>query len=252
MRALLDAIPDAEILLGLAPEELGERILFLLKARLRDRPRDFNNNGEFHPHSMMSEVWPRTTLGPEYPKAKEREINQAQIEAWHWLRTQGHIVEAPGLNGSQGWCVLSRRAEKLKTPADFQAIKSGSKPTREVLHPQVAMLWPRLLTGDLDGAAFNAMHSVEVAVREAAGLPNSDIGVDLMRKAFNPKDGPLTDKTSEPGEREALSHIFAGAIGTYKNPRSHRRVNLANVDEAVEILMLASNLLRIVERARPS
>lgn len=252
MRDLLNAIPDAEVLLGLTPDELGERILFLLKARMTERPRDFNNNGEFHPQNLMSEVWPHSTPGPQYPKAREREINQAQVEAWHWLSTHGYIIEAPGSNGPNGWCVLSRRAAKLKAPADFQAIKSGSKPAREVLHSQITMLWPRLLTGDLDGAVFNAMHAVEVAVREAAGLSNSDIGVDLMRKAFNPKDGPLTDKSSEPGEREALSHLFAGAIGTYKNPRSHRRVNLANVDEAIEILMLASNLLRIVERARPA
>jgi hypothetical protein len=36
--------------------------------------------------------------------------------------------------------------------------------------------------------------------------------------------GPLTDKGVEPGERQARSDLFAGAIGSYKNSQSHRDV----------------------------
>ncbi|HET9598099.1 MAG TPA: TIGR02391 family protein, partial [Anaeromyxobacteraceae bacterium] len=59
-----------------------------------------------------------------------------------------------------------------------------------------------------------------VSVRKAAGLAATDIGTDLMRKAFNPKSGPLADQAQPEGEREALAHLFAGAIGSYKNPLS--------------------------------
>lgn len=68
-----------------------------------------------------------------------------------------------------------------------------------------------------------------------------------MRKAFDPKGGPLTDLNQEKGEREALSHLFAGAIGSYKNPHSHRTVTITDPKEAQEMVMLASHLLRIVE-----
>jgi hypothetical protein len=54
----------------------------------------------------------------------------------------------------------------------------------------------------------------------------SDIGVALMRKAFDKSTGPLTDMSNPEAEREALAHLFAGAIGSYKNPHSHRTVNL--------------------------
>src|SRR5689334_15036267 len=56
-----------------------------------------------------------------------------------------------------------------------------------------------------------------------------------MRKAFDVETGPLTDTTTEPSERQALSDLFAGAIGTYKNPHSHRDVLLTDPAEAVEI-----------------
>ncbi len=45
-----------------------------------------------------------------------------------------------------------------------------------------------------------------------------------MRKAFNPDNGPLTRASDPVAEREALMHLFAGAIGSYKNPHSHRNV----------------------------
>lgn len=72
-----------------------------------------------------------------------------------------------------------------------------------------------------------------------------------MRAAFHPSTGPLTDRLAEAGEKEARMAFFAGAIGCYKNPHSHRDVNLSDPKEAVEIIMLANHLLRIVDARKP-
>ena len=50
----------------------------------------------------------------------------------------------------------------------------------------------------------------------------------------------------EAGEQQALYATFAGAIGSYKNSHSHRHVALT-AEEAAEMLILATHLLRIVE-----
>jgi hypothetical protein len=68
-----------------------------------------------------------------------------------------------------------------------------------------------------------------------------------MRTAFSPDNGPLTDMTAEPGERQGRMDFFAGAIASYKNPHSHRDVNLDDPYEALEIIFLANHLLRIVD-----
>ena len=78
--------------------------------------------------------------------------------------------------------------------------------------------------GDYETAAFAAMKAVEVAVRNTASYSNEDIGVKLMRKAFKPGAGPLCDESAEPAEQQAMADLFAGAIGAFKNPASHRTV----------------------------
>jgi Protein of unknown function (Hypoth_ymh) len=59
----------------------------------------------------------------------------------------------------------------------------------------------------------------------------TDLGTDLMRKAFNPSSGPLSDASEPLSEREALAHLFAGAIGRFKNPSSHRHVAVTDPGE---------------------
>jgi uncharacterized protein (TIGR02391 family) len=123
---------------------------------------------------------------------------------------------------------------------------------REALHARIAdKVWMAFMRGEFDVAAFQAMKAVEVFVRDASSFGNNLVGVALMRESFAPDKGPLSDTTAERGEQVARMELFAGAIGSYKNPHSHRDVDLNDPAEAVEIILLANHLLRIIEaRAR--
>lgn len=64
------------------------------------------------------------------------------------------------------------------------------------------------MRGEFDVAVFQAMKAVEVAVRAASNI--SQLGVKLMRSAFNPETGPLTDMTVRSGERTARMELSPG------------------------------------------
>lgn len=178
-----------------------------------------------------------------------KEVRLALAEAWAWLEAQGLLVPAEGTNGTNGWRIPSRRAQKFESEVDLKPYAFVRRLPKEALHPRIAStVWMAFMRGEYDVGVFQAMKAVEVAVREATGL--SDLGTHLMRKAFDPKTGPLSDMDADLGEREARSALFAGAIGSFKNPHSHRNVGLNDAAESVEIIMLANHLLRIVDNQK--
>ncbi|NJO34036.1 MAG: TIGR02391 family protein [Rhodospirillales bacterium] len=243
MGDLTTAIPDAAALLALEPEELGAKILFLARRRHGEKM--------FVPGNYASELLGQFGAAGGYPANRETEVQLAVIEAWAWLEAQGLVVPEPGMNGQNGWRRFSRRARRFENEEDFAGFTSA-KMLAEVKFsiPSISeRVWLAFVRGEFDVAVFQAMKQVEIAVRDASGATDDQIGVKLARFAFNPETGPLTDKTREIGERQARSDLFAGALGSYKNPQSHRNVALDDPAEAIEQIMLASHCKHPVNTA---
>ena len=117
-------------------------------------------------------------------------------------------------------------------------------PKRLLHHVVSEKVLPIFMQGSYGPAVFEAFKQVEVTVREAGGYTEPDYGTKLMRMAFNPENGALTDPQDM--EKQARSDLFAGAIGSYKNPGSHRDVEIT-AEEGAGLIVFASHLLRIVD-----
>lgn len=253
MQELLQQIPDVSLFLALTPEELGAKMLFLMRARGGSQQYQFSPGwGQmFILSALEGELWPETFGGQRptpYPPNKRTEVALALTEAWAWLEAQGLLVPSPDDNARNGWRVLSRRARAMESQAEFSNYKITRLLPKELLHPKIAdSVWGSFMRGRYDSAVFEAMKGVEVAVRAAGDFGKEHIGRALMELAFSPERGPLTDMTAEKNERKGRMELFVGAISSYKNPHSHRDVNLDDPLEALETIYLANHLLRIVD-----
>ena len=241
MLELLKAIPDPTVLLDLEPEELAVKMLFLVRSR--------DDADMFSPGDLEGEIWlTRYNEQSPYPQQHTGEIRLAIREAWAWLEAQGLIIPAQGINGVNGFRVLSRRARRFSDERQFADYATARLLQRDMLHSSIAAAaWGFFMRGEYAAAVFQTMRQVEIAVREASGFGPGEHGVPMIRRAFG-KSGPLTDPEAETAEQEALAALFAGAVGTYKNPHSHRHVLMESAREAAEIVMLGSHLLRVVDQ----
>ncbi len=242
MSVVLKAIPNLDVFLALDVAELAGKLLFAFR-----KVQEENSLQQFNPQALWVEMFEMLAKNQLYAREKLREAELAFIEAVAWLEAQALIIPSPGSNGRFGHRMLSRRARHFESETQFANYQIAQMLKREALHPRIAeKVWLSFMRNDFDTAVFEAMKAVEVYVREASGSSAKNLGVKLMQSAFG-DDGPLTDSSMESGERLARMQLFVGAIGSYKNPQSHRDVNLDDPVEAVEIILLANHLLRIVE-----
>jgi len=242
MHSIFSVIPDPEKALELEPEELAGYVMEYLNGLPDNERWKINPHSHFVHRISIPQSWP-----PEYHSRInefQHTIPRALMEAWVWLQREGFVAPEPG---QDGWFFITRRGERIRGTADLEAIRKADLLPKKILHPVIAQkVWSLFMRGDYDTAVFQAFKEVEVAVRDAGGYAPTDLGVDLMRKAFHEDTGRLTDKSIPAAERQSVAHLFAGAIGLYKNPQSHRHVEIG-AEKAVEMIMLASHLLRIVD-----
>lgn len=237
-------VPDPETLLKLSPQEIGQLLLGLAQAE----------NGMFQPGGrswVFGDDYHRASR--DYPAYDQRyaAVDAVLREGVDWLRHAGLIMPAADDNGRHGWMVLTRAGVKASVGADeFGAYVAAAQVPKHLLHASIAEKAALFLArGDLAEAVFMSARTLEEAVRFVGDYDANSIGTDLMRMAFHPEHGRLTDPAEQDGERQALGDLFAGAIGSYKNPHSHRSKPLT-VREAQQMVAHVSYLLDIVDARR--
>jgi uncharacterized protein (TIGR02391 family) len=241
MPAIHELIPNAEDLLALEPEELAVVFLQAIGSSGDGMSpgRAIKRGNLFLPgHSPVN----------GYPAQYRTRVYEALAAAWVWLEREGMLLPAPGQQDPD-WVFISERGRALTKKENFDAYRYSSIFPRKALHPAIASsTFALFIRGHYDTVVFEAFRAVEVAVRQATGLPQELVGSPLMRKAFDVHNGALTDTSLVPSEKQAMSDLFAGAMGLFKNPPSHRSAAISKPEDAVDLVMFANYLLRLVDQ----
>ena len=230
-----DFFPPPETLLALDPEQVA--IYVLRKLCLNKGTGVMNRHNLTASHNLVA-------YAPD--EEERRRIAIAMQRGLEVLLARGYVVPDP-FQG-EGWLIVTEEGEAADN--DWESAAS-SYPDRDFKLSDAMLtkeVLPIYLRGDTDKAVWEAFKIVEIRVRAAGGFSSSDIGVGLMRKAFHPETGPLTDYDNDMGERQGMSDLFAGSIARLKNPGSHRKVIL-DIEDARQLLGLADYLLRYIGEA---
>jgi len=225
--------PPSETAIDLEPQELAPFLLRHLD--------DLGDNLSRHNYTLESNPSLR-----DYAGERTLEFTERLVEAWILLERELLIAPKPGSDGQ--WYFITRRGKKLVDSQDFETYIRANVLDFAVIDPILARkVKPLYLRGDYDTAIFQAFKEVEIRIRKKGNYSNSDIGVPLVRKAFDTANGPLTDVNADPGEKEAMGNLFAGAIGLFKNPSSHHDAEYDDPNEAADLIHFANHLLRILD-----
>ena len=235
-------LPDASQLVAMHPAELGGTVLEYLVS-LPPNERSYWHRRNFCQGVATEYAVPR--------ESAPRAVILAFSEAWGWLEAIGLLAVDPEHDGF--WYFATKRGREVGSSREAVRafVASQSLPESFLDVSLLVDVRPLYLQGRFDLAVFGAFHQLEVSIRDAAGLGADLVGTRLAARAFNPDNGPLTDLADELGERQALLNLMTGAVGSYKNPQSHRRVGL-DASSARELIIMASHLLKIVASRRPT
>jgi uncharacterized protein (TIGR02391 family) len=154
------------------------------------------------------------------------------MEAWNWMMNYGLLAPKTG-EPCRRLDISYPCVRKAADTSRLRDVRTATLLSPKLLHARIVeTAWPTFIRCKYDTAVFEAFKEVEVALRTAGGYDAKVIGVSLMRQAFHLDHGPLTDMSLPEAERQSLSDLFAGAIGSHRNAVSPRTVQIDDTSEA--------------------
>ncbi len=245
-RRLLDITPNTQTLLEMTEQELALVLLEDMQAR------ELSQIGKANRTSLGSQF--ETLLIQQSPQRNPQEIidrlNKVGRSAYAALEQCGLAEADDDLNGQNGYLVLTSKGQEETHASDLERVRVRGFLREEMLHQSLrGKVFLDFTSNEFDSAILEAFKTVEISVRDAAHLTAADYGRALTIKAFA-VGGPLSKPSDKKGDCEALSGLFAGALSRFRNPGAYSKRTFEDVLEAMEELMFASRLLRIVDERR--
>lgn len=244
MHEVMTAFPNVTALRAASPAELG---LVALRgfARMSGVPGGFA-------HATSSYRPSRKDLIAEILNGLASMQQDAQVaaEAVAWLVIHGLLAETYDTLNT-GWLFITRLGrEVVKTNGATPGGVAIALRVMDLLPPEIrTKITPSLLAGDFDLAVIAACKAVEIRMRERTGLSSHDSGRRLAKKFFERVSSTSLQRTDRPGVLKDEEHLFEGIFGLYRDRAAHEAPHIDSAEYALEVVVAAAHLLRIVDAA---
>ena len=149
-------------------------------------------------------------------------------EAFAWLTAQGLLIPALDSNASAGWMILSRRAERFESRAEFLSYASARRLPRELLHPTLKQgVWLSFVRGRVRRRGSKAMRRSRLPSVKRQASPQASTACPMI--GLGVSQGKRAASASRAGARARGIHApLRRALGSDKNLHSHRHVPMEN------------------------
>jgi hypothetical protein len=177
---------------------------------------------------------------------------------WQYLATQGFISD----NGQGFFVVTDEGLKAVKNPS-IQAVNMEILSAIELLDPALHGYGHYFRENKLKEAVAAAFELYENRLNEIRdGTRNATIksaqGKDVVYALFNAKKlklpYPKLNRARKQAYQQGLTSVFSGALGWIRNAYAHEKHQLPDLkpEEALELLFVASYLLRMLKYSRPA
>ena len=148
--ALSDLIPDSDDLIAMPTEELALIMLKVAASKMQAAGVTYQ---------AVTEITIGTGMAAyrESPYAPHRktQVDDRQSRAWNWLERKGLLEPASGMNGQNGWRVLTDEGRKIvDNGKDLSTVLAGLDFPKSLIHPAIRdRVWSALQRGEFDAVS---------------------------------------------------------------------------------------------------
>lgn len=186
------------------------------------------------------------TISDGYPGHKKREVDTHLSRTWNWVERKGWIEPSPGINGQNGWRVLTDDGEAIAKGAAIDALSAALELPKALLHKAV---WDRcetlFSTGHYAEAAEMSFRVVRDRLRT---LTTYEKGADAFGKGKLHVRGAIA--THVDTDFNAGVKYLTMAIDMFRNEKTHTsETGINDPAKALQYLVLSSLAMRLLDNA---
>ncbi len=178
-----------------------------------------------------------------------KEGKRVASEAVAWLLSHGLLAEDASVTVGPGSLFPTRLGHEIAKTFGPGSAAAAVRVIELMPTAISARIIPELSRGDYDVAIATAFKAIEVRMRERAGLSTHDFGSRLARKFFQRVASTALQQSQRHGDLSDEEHLFVGALGLYRDRAVHEAPHIDSLPYALEVIVIAGHLLRIVEAA---